>query len=863
MRRRFSPGVSRHREAGSASNTSVLSRPLRRGSLTALAICLSALFTTGDHLRAEDTATEAVAGSGNFANAVRPFLDRYCSSCHGPKQQKGERRFDELTGQITNDNDLVDLQDVLDQLNLGEMPPADAIQPANEERRAVTAWLTATISKYHESRTAAIQETILRRLNAREYRNTVRDLLKIELTMFDPTSGFPLDQQADHLDNVGEVLVTSGYLLQQYLSAAERVVEKAMTPVERPEVRAWNFKGNFPQQPEIDQVHRKTNGFQWMTLYEVRGADKHEGAYGAIRDFTKGVPEDGIYEIRFEAEALNRVHPFDREFLGTDPDEPLRLGIVPGDYRVGALYHTQPIEPLLAEVDLADGRQWYTVRVWLDAGMTPRFTFENGSMDVRTLWTRVLKQYPDMFPKPKSRGIVESRFLAISHGKFPQIRLHEFQIRGPLYDEWPTAGHRAVLGDDWDQAVSTGQLSEDLMRQHLRRFLSRAYRREPRRDEVDRIMAVIAARRQSGRSPLEAWGDGLKASLCSPAFLYLEESTEGDQLTDAALASRLSYFLWGSMPDDTLLALAARGRLPDREVLAAEAERMLGDSRFDGFIEGFSGSWLTLRDLGASPPDRAAFSDYYQYDLDSAMRQETYLFMRHLIDQNLSIVNFLDSDFTFVNKALARHYGLEPPLSRDFAKVQLTNKRRGGLLGQASVLTVTANGIDTSPVVRGVWLLENILGTPPAPPPPDVEPLDPDIRGAKTIRDQLRKHRDVASCFDCHRKIDPMGFALENFGPTGRWRNTYGKQAKIDATGELPNGQSFEDLEGFKSVLVARKPQFARALTEKLLAYAIGRRLTVADRPAVDAILADLADRSDGFRDLVRLIVLSPLFCSK
>jgi hypothetical protein len=262
------------------------------------------------------------------------------------------------------------------------------------------------------------------------------------------------------------------------------------------------------------------------------------------------------------------------------------------------------------------------------------------------------------------------------------------------------------------------------------------------------------------------------------------------------------------------------------------------------------------------PPDRGNFSAFYHYDLDSAMRLETFLFARYLTDQNLSVTNFLNSDFTFVNKPLARHYGIQPPAKPGFQFVRLSDPRRGGLLGQASILTLTANGIDTSPVVRGVWLLENILGTPPSPPPPDVEALDPDIRGAKTIRDQLRKHRDTATCNDCHRKIDPLGFALENFDPIGRWRTAYGRQGKIDASGELPGGQRFDNVEGLKTILLERRGQFAKALTEKLLAYAIGRHIHPSDRPHTDRILQQLDAQGNGFRDLIRLVVISEPFRS-
>jgi hypothetical protein len=344
--------------------------------------------------------------------------------------------------------------------------------------------------------------------------------------------------------------------------------------------------------------------------------------------------------------------------------------------------------------------------------------------------------------------------------------------------------------------------------------------------------------------------------------LYLDEADD-ETLSPYAVASRLSYFLWSSMPDEELLRLAGSGELNDPGTLGDQVRRMLASPKSDAMVEGFLGSWLTLRELGSAPPDRGEFNAFYHYDLDTAMRRETHLFTRHLVDENLSLVNFLDSDFTFVNKPLAKLYGMDPPEEQGFHLVSLTDSRRGGLLGQASILTVTANGIDTSPVVRGVWMLENLLGTPPSPPPPDVEPLDPDVRGAKTIREQLQKHRDTPTCYDCHRKIDPLGFALESFDPIGRWRVTYGRNTKVDPSGELPDGQEFDDIRDLKKILVERKDLFSRALTEKLLAYAIGRRIVPGDRPHIDKILSHVQAKGYGTRDLIEQVVASEPFQSK
>lgn len=802
-----------------------------------------------------------------FDDIVEPFLSQYCAECHADDQSKGDRNFDSLTSTIGSDNQLVDFQDILDQLNLSEMPPPEADQPSDDERRQAIESLGELIGQYHQSRTAPVADTVLRRLNLREYRNTIRDLLQINTTVFNPTDGFPSDQLTDHVDTVGESLVTSSHLLQRYLTAAGRSVDKAIYPIERPVVQTWKFVDNFKQQPELDASHKLANQWQHIRLYDVRGADKPEGAYAAIHDFQQGVPADGTYEVRMEVEALNRDHPFSDSLIGTRRDQPFRLGIVPGSIEIGKLYESQPNETLLTEIELADGKQFVSAKIYLDAGYTPRFTFENGLMDARNLWGKIVKKYPGQFPGLRG-GIVDRRKAVIKQGKIPQIRIHQVEIRGPLYPEWPRPSQTALFGADW-QSVIDGTLDDDGQNRVLNSFLAKAFRRTPSSSEQQRYLAFLQDRLQRTDTMLDALSQTFQAILCSPHFLYLDESPVTEPLAESfndktltatALASRLSYLLWSTMPDERLIQLANDHSLLQTQTLRGEVERMLADSRSDAFVNDFLDSWLTLRSLGSALPDRGRFQDYYRYDLESAMRRETFLMIRFMIDENRPITEFMNADYTFVNDALANLYDLPFDGSHEFQRVSLPNRRRGGLLGHASVLTVSANGFDTSPVVRGVWLLENILGTPPSPPPPDVQPLDPDTRGAKTIRDQLSKHRATASCNDCHRKIDPLGFALENYDAIGRWRSEYDRKAKIDASGELPDGQAFENAVDLKRILSRRDRQLTHALTEKLLTYATGRPMTISDRPDVDEMVESNIRDGNGMQDLILSVILSKPF---
>ncbi len=794
----------------------------------------------------------------SYKESVRPFLDTYCIRCHGPEKQKGERRFDELSYPISDDDALIDFQDMLDLLNLGDMPPEDEKQPTDAERQGVINWLTQAVDHAYASRTEEPGETILRRLSHREYLNTVHDLFQMDMSMFDPTESFPGDRMVEHLDNVGETLVTSGYLLRKYMTAADAIVEKALPRQERPEAQTWRFNGDFEQQSELNRRHQRAHGQRYLNVYEAPNTVRHFGSYGPLLAFSDGVPYGGIYEIRVLAEAVNRFHDFNRRRIPNDPAKPMLMRIVPGHRRFGALHLPQPYEPDLGTFELSDdGPEWYTVRTWLDEGFAPRFTYLNGSMNIRPGFreaSNVAKKRMGEKMSEEDRN-ADYMVIAIKHGVIPHIRIHEVEISGPFYDQWPTSSWQAVIGEERFNPKKTKRI--------LKRFADKAYRRPASKDELASLMKVVSSRSESGHEPFEALKDGLKAALCSPAFLYLDEPADQKntyRLSDYALASRLSYFLWGSMPDDELFTLARKGKLSDIDVLNEQILRMLESDRSNRFVNGFLDSWLTLRSLGDTPPDRGKFEHYYAANLESAMRRETELFTRHALDENQSVLDFLDADYTFINESLADLYGIEDVEGGVFRKVSLSDRRRGGLLGQASVLTVTANGVDTSPVLRGVWLLENLLGTPPSPPPPDVEPLDPDIRGAKTIRDQLQKHRTVTSCNECHRKIDPLGFALENFDAIGQWRNSYEEGGDIDASGSLPNGSSFHDIVDFKKALLEREGEFVHALTEKMLAYALGRRIEILDRPAIDDIVESLEEQGGGFKDLVTLIAMSDTF---
>jgi hypothetical protein len=362
---------------------------------------------------------------------------------------------------------------------------------------------------------------------------------------------------------------------------------------------------------------------------------------------------------------------------------------------------------------------------------------------------------------------------------------------------------------------------------------------------------------------IRAMQDGYAAMMCSPQFLYLQEKP--GRLDPFGIASRMSYFLWSSMPDEELFAAARSGKLKDSKERSRQVERMLKDTKAEAFVRHFPSAWLRLDKLGDMPPSGGDYQFYKNLKVEPMLAKQVTTYFSDILETNGRIEQFIDSDYTYMNQTLAKWiYKREGIRGERLRKVKLDDPRRGGIFTQPGLMTATANGVDTSPVVRGVWVLENILGTPPSPPPPDVEPLPVDTREATSIRERLELHRKNEACNSCHVKIDPMGFAFENFDVVGRWRERY-KRAKgpIDTSATMANGEEIADIVAFKKMLMERKPLIISCLTKKMLTYATGRHLETIDRGEVDRVVAELGKKEDRLRDLVHLVVESDIFLSK
>ena len=791
--------------------------------------------------------------AGQDEQVVRPFLQSYCIGCHGSKLQKGDRRFDGLTGNIQNAAQAEQLQEILDQLNLANMPPEDEPQPSAAEVGRVVARLTAALAGARQTARTNESKVVLRRLNRAEYRNTVRDLFQLKMVDFDPTITFPADDPTDGFDNVGEGLLTSDYLLQNYLEAARKVADKVVRPGPRPAKIHYRLgkgpgsgsKDSAPATASADKQGRREASRLFIKFRQPLGLQQ--------LDKKRGVLADGEYVIRFSAQAVRRKSRYQDADLRYNSDEPMRLSISIDSRELGPTAHR-----IIGEYEIPDDKSIeIELRVWLERGFTFHLHWANGP---NGSFKRILRK---VLPKYNQDALFPARNPPEMYvGSGPELHVRSLEIEGPFYGQWPPPGFARFFPDP-PQQPDAAYLDASLLR-----VASAAYRRPVEQDEIQPYLKLSRQHFQEQGDFWAAAKYGIRAILTSPNFLYLVESRppspEQRKLSDHELATRLSYFLWSSMPDDELRSAADHGRLSNPGILREQVERMLSDPKSSAFSENFTGQWLALRKLGEMPPDPEKNRAYYQDNLERAMRAETRLFFAHILQENRSILEFVDANYTFLNAALARHYGIPNINQEEFQKVTLAAEfHRGGLLGHGSILTATSNGVETQPIVRGLWVLENLLGTPPNPPPPDIDPIEPDTRGVVTIRELMEKHRRNPTCYECHRKIDPIGLSMENYNQVGAWRDRYSEKLPIDSSGELPDGTLIRGPHGIKKYLLDRPDQFTRCLTEKLCVYALGRSLSFTDRDDIDRIVLTLPRESYGFRDLIQQIVSSEAFHTK
>lgn len=765
---------------------------------------------------------------------VKSILSRHCVACHGPELQNANVRLDNLSADFVRDRQAAETwHDVRNALNRGEMPPRGAPQLSASDRDALLDWLDAKIRDADSTRVAGAGSTVMRRMNRREYQNTMRDLLGLDI---DYVRNLPPDEASpDGFTNNGSALRMSAQRLEHYLAAARRALGRAIVTGPAPAV----FE-HFAEETVIDKVR---------TLHWSNRLGRTGTFVARVPDF----PDEGEFVLRVRARAeLPEGAPYPRMSVS--------LG-----YRAD----TQTPSRTVGEVDVSEA----TAREFEFRGRVEEFPLQSRTQSKYPgllIWVRNV--YSDGKPPPlgekvsfEENGKTRQKMVWSEDPGFPAIFVEAVEFKAPVYESWPPQHHAMLL----PRSSRPDGAERRLARDHLAAFMRRAYRRPVRHSDIRPVLRFFDEVRPTVTSFEEAMRETLAMVLVSPDFLYRIE-TGPASLDDYELASRLSYFLWSTMPDARLMELADRGRLSDPSTLRTEAMRMLDDPKARGFVEEFSDRWLDLAGV-----DRIAVNPNYYPGFDLSlkgdMREETQQFFATLLREDRSALNFLRSDFAVLNERMARHYGIAGPRGGEFEKVALNGPGRlGGLLTQASFLLSNSTGEDSHPVERGVWIRRALLGDPPASPPPAIPNLDTadEDLALLPLKRQLELHQDSDACARCHQGIDPWGIALEEFDAIGLRRSTVSRRVgdrvashPVDAASVLPDGHHVDGAAGLADYLLEhRSRQFAGALTSKVLSYALGRSLERAD----ERVVAELTDRFEraGYRlrELCAIIVTSEAF---
>ncbi len=731
---------------------------------------------------------------------IRPLVKKICVDCHSGAEPDGGMTLEHLETSKSLMKERRIWEKVIQRVKIGDMPPPESSTLSDKERAQFVSWLEVAINDIDCGRTPNPGRVTLRRLNRHEYRNTVRDLVGVDFT---PAEGFPGDDVGYGFDNIGDVLTLPPLLMEKYVKAAEEIASQAITA---PPPGA-NFEVSLTGSQLKPTGGAKAAGNQ-MTFFS-----------NGSGEFGEQAPWLGTYRLEIDA--------------NSDPagDEPARLLVT---------MEGKKVKELLVKAARNEEPETFVLQLKLKAGRR----------DFKLEFTN------DYYKEPEGGKPRQDRNLYVH-----AVRLMSKQEPKPIDPAKLSASHKALVFEKPSAQVT----SEQAARKVLGRLASRAYRRPVTPAELDRLVKLSEDIIEQGE-PYEAGLQvALTALLVSPNFLFKVEQGGGGvavekygRLSDYELATRLSYFLWSTMPDDRLLLLAFKKELNKPEVMAAEIKRMIADRRSTNYIENFAGQWLTLPKLTKLEPNKTQFPKWNE-EIGDLMRRETLMFVNGVLREDLSILTLLDADFTYLNQQLAEYYGVKGVEGEQFRKVSTKGYPRMGILTQGSILAVTSNPTRTSPVKRGKWILDNILGEPPPPAPPNVPELEKTAL-VGTLRERLEQHRVNPACASCHKLMDPLGFALENFDAVGRWRLYDGKD-KINPTGTLPSGAEVRDAgQLIRHLRQEQADKFARCLTEKMMTFALGRGLEYYDKCAVDKILSRLKASDYRFSTLITEIVMSDPF---
>ena len=797
---------------------------------------------------------------------VSGFINQNCLDCHNAAEKSGGLDLGDLPVSFESLESRNMWIRIYDRVHSSEMPPESKLTAAQREpfTDALRTALVAEISSQQQRE----GRTVLRRLNRREFENSLHDLLGVDVAI---QHLLPEDGRSQGFDTVAEGLRVSVVQMEKYLEAIDLALDDAVRLTERPE--AINKRFRFQDEKEVrenldtpEEHVDPASGQRHRRLFRELDNAVVFISHGYSPDHLKqfSPPSQGRYRVRVSAYAVD------------SRGDPIALRVYASDWKSDRLLHYFELLP--------DKPRTVEFTVPLTAREHFRFTGYGIGIDGagKSLWN------------------VDS----VKDWKVPGMAIEWIEIEGPLLDQWPPAGVASMFGEDAIRKLENrgrwtnqGHIGFELAPEDpqasataaLRQFATRAFRRPLADGEADRFVQLAHTELDRGRSYEQAMRVALRGILISPRFLMLDESP--GMLDDYALASRLSYFFWSGPPDDELLRLASEGQLSNAHVLHQQVDRLLASPRAEQFVSSFVGQWLDLNQIDATVPDTKLYPEYDDL-LRSSMVAETQAYFREMLTQNLPIANLIASDFVMLDGRMADHYDLSRAFfdskgerhDEEFRRVSLpADSVRGGVMTQAAILKVTANGTVTSPVLRGAWILRRIIGKPPSPPPP-VNAIEPDTRGATTIRQQLAKHRDSDTCNRCHREIDPPGFALESFDVIGGFRERYRSVGDgdapseklhgrniweyklgqpVDCTGQTADGKPFTDIRDFKRLMLMEEEQIVRCLTEKLITYATGSGIGFTDRDEVAQIVTKVRSQDSGLRTLIHEVVASELFLKK
>jgi hypothetical protein len=782
-------------------------------------------------------AAASVAIADEAASTTMPpvlftFLREHCFDCHNSIEAEGALNLEDFSFNPSDRSNLLRWVTVFDRVRTAEMPPQDATRPDSDQLEDFLAAVAGPINKSLRKETQEMGRVRSRRLNRIEYENTLHDLLGIDIPLKDL---LPEDTYHDGFATVASAQQVSHHLLEKYLDVADLALENAfarvLDPI-KPYRRHYSSSDLGRDSGQRDPWHVGDETIAWSS---------NQAYHGRVPETE--VTRDGWYRI-----TLHDAHS-----VNTDPGDGIWCTL-----RTGVCFAKAPLMYSVGTFLADERRRDQTFEAWIRKGHIIEARPSDNT--IPRVQGNQLNSYKgstrDSRPMPKVPGLAYSSITieAIDHSE----RRNDFA--------------KLLLGD---QPVDENAVREVIA--HLMTdFATRAFRRPVTREVLNPYLSLVDEDLANGLSFHDTLKRGYRAILCSPRFLFLQEMP--GPLDDYSIAARLSYFLWSTMPDESLLTAAALGELTNEYKRYQQVERMLNDSRAgEGLVTALADQWLNLREIDFTAPDSKLYPEFDE-PLQISMVAETHAFLRKLIDENLPAANIIDSDFAMLNDRLAKHYGIPDVHHEELRAVSLKpDDHRGGLITQGSILKITANGTTTSPVVRGAFFNERILGVMIPPPPDNVPAIEPDIRGATSIRDQLNKHSNDRSCAACHIKIDPPGFALENYDVIGGWRTAYrnsGSDFKsksqasssgipVDPHHQMPTGEAFEGIEQFKRIVLRDPERIARNFTHQLITYSTGSPISFGDRAEVESILQKTKLQHYGIRDLIHAVVNSPLFLCK